>query len=721
LDIAFATEYPSFLSELCFPELKPRNYTRYLRNRQLRSLAFDTLFLATRLAVLMKISLKWLADHLGGPLEPHLLGDALTHGGLPVEVFEKRGDDDVIDVEVTSNRGDCLSHIGVARELGALLNRPTQELPASAFAAPSASVSTATVRVDEPDLCPFYSALVIRNVKVGPSPQWMVNRLESIGLRSINNVVDITNYVMFEMGQPLHAFDYDQLSGGTIIVRRAIAGEKLASLDGKLHTLTPDMLVIADAQKPAALAGIMGGQQSEVAAKTTTILLEAARFEPLIVRKTARALAIKSDSSYRFERGIDHTLPPKASLRAAKLICDLAGGEVAGKLIEAGKAAAGPKTLSLRFSKLNQVLGIDIPPDEVMAAFSRLQFAATAHADHVEVTVPSWRLDINIEVDLVEEVARIIGYARIPMRDEISIRLQPVDPSLRTIRTIRDTLVAAGFYEAVTFSFVSDLLAKDFQPAEAAGLPRADAAVRKADAHLRPSILPGLLEAVARNDNNGNPDSKLFEIGSTFWLNREGKIEERRRVGCIGTSDLRAVRGAVEVILSRLDANLSVNIIPDQRAGFAAGTSGRIEWGGQQLGWIGIVDGGVSAKLSIAQSPAAAELDLPILIARTQPVAQLKPLPKFPPVSRDLSLVVKDNVRYERLETLIHNQKLAYLEEVEYLTTYRGKPLEKGTKSLTVKLVFRAPDRTLTGDEVEVDVRQIIDAAVGELGASLRA
>jgi phenylalanyl-tRNA synthetase beta chain len=668
----------------------------------------------------MKISLEWLSDYLSGPLDPQALGEALTHGGLPVEVFEKHGDDDVIDVEVTSNRGDCLSHLGVARELGALLNRPTKPLVADAFAAAPASPSPASVRIDAGDLCPAYTALVIRNVKVGPSPAWMVRRLEAIGLRSVNNVVDITNYVMFEMGQPLHAFDFDRLSGGAVIVRRAAAGEKLISLDGKTHTLTTDMLVIADADKPAALAGIMGGQHSEVTAQTTTILLEAARFEPLVVRKAARALAMKSDSSYRFERGIDRTLPRRASLRAAKLMGEFAGGEISGKMVEAGDTAPAPKTLSLRLGKLKQVLGIEIPPVEVVGALDRLQFAPRLAGDRVDVTVPHFRLDINIEVDLVEEVARIVGYARIPIRDEIAIRRQPINPSLRTIRAIRDTLVAAGYFEAVTFSFVSDLLANDFQPAEAIGLPRADAAVRKADAHLRPSILPGLLEAIARNDNNGNPDTKLFEIGSTFWINREGKIEERRQIGCIGAANLRAVRGAVEAMLARLDGHRKLKVIPDRRAGFAGGSCGRLEWGGQRIGWIGTIDTAVSAKLSIAHAPSAAELDLTALIAGTRAVAQLKALPKFPSVWRDLTLVVKDAVRYEQLQELIAQQKPAFLEETEYLTTYRGKPLEKGTKSLTVKLIFRAADRTLTGDEVEVGVKKIIDAAISELGAMLR-
>jgi phenylalanyl-tRNA synthetase beta chain len=669
----------------------------------------------------MKISLEWLHSYLPGSLDAQAAGEALTNGGLPVEVFEKHGDDDVIDVEVTSNRGDCLSHVGVARELAALLDRPFQDVHPNAKESPTSASAATSVRIDAADLCPHYTARIIRNVKIGPSPAWMVRRLEAVGLRSINNVVDVMNYVMFEMGQPLHAFDFDKLAGRQIVVRRGQAGEKIISLDGKTHTLSPEMLVIADAQKAVALAGIMGGLESEVSAGTTSILLESARFEPLVVRKTARALAMKSDSSYRFERGIDPTLPERASLRAAQLILETAGGELLAGVVQAGASGHTPKKLSLRLSKLKRVLGIDIPAYETVAALNRLQFSPQIAGDRIDVTVPHWRLDINIEVDLVEEVARIVGYGRIPVRDEIAVRLQPADPAAKAIGAIRDTLVAGGYFEAVTFSFVSDLLAEDFKPADAAAPPRADAAVRKADAKLRPSILPGLLEALSRNENNGNLGAKLYEIGSTFWTDGAGTIEERRRVGLVGSSDLREVRGVVEELLGRLDADREMRVVPDRRAGYAAGACGRIEWRGEAVGWIGKIDRAVAGKLSLRDLPAAAELDLGPLIAGTQHVPQLKALPKFPAVWRDLSLVMAESVRYEQLDSLVRSLKLEHLEELEYVTTYRGKPLEKGTKSLTIKLHFRSAEKTLTGEEVEGAVKRIVEAATAQLGATLRA
>ena len=670
----------------------------------------------------MKISLQWLGDFLPGPLDATQAADSLTHGGFPVENIETHGQDTVIDVEVTSNRGDLLSHVGVARELSALLNREHKELILQATESATPAPSVTSVAIEAHDLCPHYTARVIRNVKIGPSPAWMVRRLEAVGLRPISNVVDVTNYVMFETGQPLHAFDFDKLQGRRIVVRRARRGEKLVSIDGRERELTPDMLVIADASRPVALAGVMGGSDSEVSATTANVLLESARFDPLSVRKTARALAMKSDSSYRFERGIDPTLPERASLRAAQLLLETAGGELLGGVVSAGSPGYEPKKLSLRLARLKQVLGVELPAKEVVDAFRRLGLAPMAQGDRIDVTVPSHRLDLNIEADLVEEAARVIGYDRVPVRDEIAIRLTPPQPSARAADLVRSTLVAGGYFEAVTFGFVSDALAADFVPPEARPgnpLPRADAAVRKADAALRPSILPGLLEAVRRNEAAGTAGAKLYEIGSTFWNRPAGGVEERQRLGLVGGTDVREVHGVVEKLLARLDARRPVRVVPEPRPGFARGASGRIEWDGVTVGHLGKVARPVAEKLSLREVPAAAELDVAPLLAGAQLVPQLQKPAAFPAAPRDLSLVVAESVRYEQVETLIRGVNPPSLEEVRFVTTYRGKPLEKGTKSVTVTLVFRSPERTLTGEEVESAVQKVVEAA-GAQGWKLR-
>ena len=669
----------------------------------------------------MKISLEWLSDFLPGELDAQRAGDALTNGGLPVESIERHGNDTILDVEVTSNRGDCLSHRGVARELSALLGRDLHTAePQVKQAADTASKATSVV-IEASDLCPHYIARVIRNVTIRPSPAWLARRLEAVGLRPINNVVDVTNYVMFELGQPLHAFDFDKLADRRIVVRRARPGEKLTSIDGRERALSPEMLVIADASRPIALAGVMGTVDSEVSPTTRNILLESARFDPLSVRKTARQLAMKSDSSYRFERGIDPLLPERASLRAAQLILQTAGGELLSGAAAAGEPGHAAKKLTLRLDRLRKLLGVQFPDQQVVDALRRDHLSPTRVDDRVEVTIPSYRLDLNIESDLIEEAARLIGYDQIPVRDEISIRLAPPEPEAAVMETIRSVLVSGGYFESITFGWVSDLLAADFKPPEAIALPRAQSTVRKAEASLRPSTLPGLLESVRRNENAGTSGARLFEIGSTFIIAQGGNLDERRRVGLVGSPDLSEVRGVVELMLNRLDPNRSVRVAPEPRPGFARAASGRIEWGGQAVGYLGRIDRAVADKLGLREIPAAAELELLPLVEGAQRVPQQKPLPSFPPVRRDLSLVVPEGTPYEQVESLIHRLKPEALEDLEYVTTYRGKPLEKGRKSVTVTLVFRSPSGTLTGDQVDAAVQRLVDAARAELGATLRA
>ncbi len=668
----------------------------------------------------MNISLDWLSDFVTRPLDPEAVGDALMRGGFPIESIQQKNQDTVLDVEVTSNRGDCLSHIGVAREVAALQQKQfTQKQPTAPESSTPVSDVT-SVRIEAAQLCPHYTARIIRGVKIGPSPDWMVRRLEAIGLRSINNIVDVTNYVMFEMGQPLHAFDFDRLRGKKIIVREARAGEKIVSLDGHERVLSPGMLVIADADGPVAVAGVMGGLESEVSDATVNVLLESARFDPLSVRKTARALAMKSDSSYRFERGIDPTVPERASRRAAQLIMETAGGELLNGVADAGASGYQPKLLAVRLPQIKRILGVDFAADEVVDSLARLQLSPKREGDRVTVTVPSWRLDLNIETDLIEEVARVIGYERIPVKDEISIRLTGPEPGAKALETIRQTLVGAGYFEAVTFTFARDDLAYAFMPETSRALPRADASVRKADARLRPSLMPGLLEAVRRNETVGTAGAKLFETGSTFGVDAAGKVTEQRRLGLVGGHDYRDLRGAVEALLNKLDADREVRVIPADHPGFARGASGRLEWGGTTIGHVGLIDKNVADKLSLRELAPLAELDLPKLIEGMRHVPQLHALARLPAVRRDLSLVVKESTPYESFEQIVIKQKLKDLEAVDYVSTYRGKPLEKGIKSVTIALVFRSNQATLTSEQVESEVQKVLKAAQQELGATLR-
>lgn len=667
----------------------------------------------------MKISLEWLGEHLAGELRADELAEALTHGGLPVESIEKRDGDTVLDVEVTSNRGDCLSHLGIARELSALLGRELKE-PSAAAPRRGVDVQTlARVQNDADDLCPLYTARVVRGVKIGPSPVWMRRRLEAVGIRAISNIVDVTNYVMLELGHPLHAFDYDHLDERRIVVRRAADGERMTSIDGHERVLNPSMLVIADARRPVALAGVMGGRDSEVSDQTVNVLLESARFDPLCIRRTARALAMHSESSYRFERGLDPQLAVRASLRAAQLMVETAGGELADGIVTAGTGTVLPRRLSLRLARVASLLGVDFPVEQVVQALHRLGLKPELSGSHVEVTVPSHRLDLNIEADLVEEVARVLGYGRIPTRSTIEIRLAAPEPQRRSTQLIRQSLCAAGYFEAVTFSWLSDSFADSFTPAQAVGLLRAQHAVRKADGRLRPSLLPGLLEALVRNENVGAEDARLFEIGSVYWQESAGHAEHRR-LALAGGGDVRDTRGAVEMLLSRLDARRSMRFEPADAPGYARGAAARVVWGDEVIGHLGLLDAAVAERIALRAPVGMAELNVTALLAGARAVPQQAPLPRFQAVRRDMSLIVDEAVRYEQIEQAVRQAAPSDMESLNFVTTYRGKPLPAGKKSVTLSLVFRSAEGTLTSAQVDEPMRAVLESARQLLKAEVR-
>lgn len=666
----------------------------------------------------MKVSRDWLSDYLGSRPGAARAAEALTMAGFPVEHIERAGDDEVMDVEVTSNRPDLLSHIGVAREISAVMGLPFNVRHRALAETDENAKDVTSVQIDRLDLCPHYTAWVLRDVKVGPSPDWLKRRLEAIGIRSHNNIVDVTNYVLMETGQPLHAFDMDKLAGRRIVVRTPRPGETLRTLDGTLRKLEPDMLCICDAEKPAALAGVMGGEDSEVTLRTKNILLESARFDPQNIRSTSRRLRLVSDASHRFERGLDPTLVHSAARRACALFLETAGGTLLRGFAEAGAEGWSPKTLSMRFSELSRLLGVDLPHDEVFNAFARLGLAPVRESDGVRVAVPSHRQDLSIEADLIEEAARLIGYDKIPLREAITITVQPADERQKAIDVIRDALAGGGYFEAITFSFVSDNLREAFLPARAT-LRRVDPLTRKADAHLRPSVLPGLLESLRHNENVGNGAVRLFEIGSVFYRTAGGPVEQRH-LALAGGESYAACRGMLEALLAKLDADREIKVEPAKRAGFASGACGQVFWGGEPIGYVGILDRAAADLVDLRHLPAIAEVRLDALLNAYKPVPTMKPLSRYPAVRRDISLQVSDDVRYEQLELLVRDLKLADLEALEHAGTYRGKPLPAGEKSVTLTLVFRKPDGTLTREEADAAVQQVVHAASTRLGARLR-
>jgi len=670
----------------------------------------------------MKVSLNWLTDFVDvGDLPAAEIGEVLTRIGICCEGIEQTPTDVVFDLEVTSNRPDCLGHIGIARELAAALHRPLRLPDLSAVpAGPTPVAELTSVEVQEQRLCPRYTARVIRGVRVGPSPDWMVQRLEAVGLRGINNVVDVTNYILMEYGQPLHAFDLDRLHEGRIVVRRARQGELLVSIDGTKCHLSDEMLIIADAEKPVAVAGIMGGANSEVTDGTTNLLIESAQFDPLTTRRTARALGLMSESSYRFERGVDPVAVDAASLRACELILQTAGGELAEGVVDIWPQPYRAPEVTMRTDRCRALLGVDVDDATQADILDRLGLSARLEAGRVRCRIPAHRPDLRREADLIEEVARLYGYDRIPTYRQVTHPVPAVPAEERLRRSLREALSAAGFDEAVTYGFVDDAEAALFGFEQAV---RVDRRVRRTNNLLRPTLLPALLRACKTNQDVGNEQVRLYELAAVFEPAGDARSLPNEYVclGMVAQSDLRGLRGALEAVVARVAPTSSLEIVPAAAAGLAEGASGQVRIDGRAVGQIGLISPQAQDYYGLEKPVAAAAIRFDALLAGAGAKRSFRPLPRFPAVRRDLSIVVDEGLTWRELEAVIRAEEVPELQAVEYVTTYRGRQIPRGKKSVTVSLTYRGADRTLRHDEVGALVERLV-ARLGErLGAKLRA
>ncbi len=686
----------------------------------------------------MKVSLSWVNAYLEKPVDAEVVQGLLTRIGFPIESCEtvssqtgdaKQGQDVVLDVEVTSNRGDVLSHLGVAREIAAATGialKPPAPATCSDHRPATASDNSARVSVQAPDLCPLYTARIIRGVKVGPSPAWLRQRLESLGLRSVNNVVDVTNFILLESGQPLHAFDLAKLKEQRIVVRQAAKDETFTAIDATKHKLTPDMLVIADAAKPVAIAGIMGGLESEVGNTTTDLLLESAIFAPLSVRQTSRALKLASDSSYRFERGIDPVNVETASLRAAKLIVEVAGGTIDDAVIRVGQPSASPREITMRLSRCQAILGIAIPSGQVLAYLAALGLEPQCDeaASQVRCSVPSHRLDLSREIDLIEEVGRLHGYDDLPVEKKIHVVARSLQSDVAGGRKLREALVGHGYLETVNFSFVPPALGEVFVPADAKAV-LIDDERRKKEPMLRPSVLPSLLVCRKANQDAGNTAVRLFETAAT-WTRSEDKVVEKRALGLLadvedlGSADaaLRVLRGTLAEVVERLTGKAAA-FDPVEHPALTAAASVKLE--GATLGVVGMAAPTTQKRFELQAPVMLAELALEPLLAAYPPLRTAQPLARFPAIERDLSIVVDEEITWRQIEKEVLAASPSLLEELRFVTTYRGKPLEKGQKSVTLRLLFRDPAATLRHEQVDPQVTAVVKQLTQSLGATLRA
>lgn len=639
-------------------------------------------------------------------------------------------DDHLIELGLTPNRGDCLSLRGLARETAAIFGLSHE--PASAPAVTAGIDDRFPVTVDAPEACPRYVGRVIRGIRTGiGSPLWLVEALRRAGLRSLHPVVDITNHVMLTLGQPMHAFDLASLQGG-IQVRRARAGESLTLLDGQTLTLREQTLVIADTKAPVALAGIMGGQGSAVADGTTDLFLEAAFFHPLALAGEARRYGLHTDSSHRFERGVDPELPAQAIELATRLILDLAGGE-AGPLIDVTTPDALPQRqpISLRRERIQRVLGF-LPADaDVAAGLTRLGMTVSDVEAGWQVTPPSHRFDIAIEVDLIEELARLHGYNHLPVKAPVAeLRLQPRSEARQHVRRLKRVLVDQGYQEAITFSFVSPEQQAVFDP-ELAPLVLANPISADLSA-MRTSLWPGLALAAHHNQSRQQARVRLFETGLRFLQGADGLEQTPVLAGIVtGTAwpeswnnpknslDFFDVKGNIESVLQVAGLFDQVRFQADERIGLHPGQTASLWLGDTRIGWLGALHPQTARTLDLDGNVIVFELALSVLEAGSLP--RFAPLSRFPEVRRDLALVVPDTVTSGSVLSLMREQAGDCLRDLQLFDIYRGAGMPAGHHSQAISLVWQHPDRTLQDAEVQAWVDQVLEALQTRLDVSLRA
>jgi phenylalanyl-tRNA synthetase beta chain len=683
----------------------------------------------------MKLPVEWIKEHVPVKAGPDEIAERLTMAGLEVEERAESDLGAVLDIKVTPNRGDCLSVIGVSRELAAAYKMPLKQFEAQSSGGQAGEAAQLTsVSIEDPDLCPRYAARIVRNLKIGPSPEWMQKRLEAAGMRPISNIVDVTNYVMLEMGQPLHAFDFETLLGRRIVVRRARPGETITTLDGTERALTPEMLCICDADRPVAVAGVMGGAEAEVSAATTTLLLESAHFNWLSVRRTARALGMRTEASDRFSRGVDPELVAAAADRACALIAQIGAGEVVPGIVDAYPVPFVPRQLSVRPDRVTEMLGFRVSPADVSDTLTRLGFhegGGKAEAGSLLFAVPTWRPDIVREIDLVEEVGRVLGYEHIPESLPTGVTTQGGDSQeARFAEQIRDILVGAGLQEIVSHSLLAPTNWENPSTVERrVGIRSALSAELSG---LRRSLLPGLVEAVERNARRGNGPLAFFEVGHVF-TQTDGGYAERPVVGGVlagniapstwlksarqPAADFYTARGIVEQVAQALHVEgLRLERGEDPR--LHPGRSANVYIGDEHIGYVGELHPRLTEDLTVRDRVVAFSLQVDTLQAAAAGRSRFTPLSPFPSVSRDLAPRVAAEVPYGRVELAVTKAGVEYLERFDLTDVYTGPPIPEGQKSLTLSFTFRSPEATLTDEQVNEALGRIRTSLAEGCGAS---
>ena len=726
----------------------------------------------------MNISYNWLKDLVEIDLLPTDLAKKLTNVGLAVEGIHEFGDDFVFDIDLTSNRSDCLSHLGVAREISTITNSKLKIPNSKSNENRESGISNLElVKIEDADLCHRFTARIIKNVKIGASPEWLVKRLEAVGERSINNVADITNFVMHELGQPMHSFDFNKLAENRIVVRRAKAGETIKTLDEVERKLDETMLAICDAEKPVAVAGIMGGFDSSITDETTDVLLEVAYFKRENIRQTSRNLKLSTEASHHFERGVDIENLIRASNRATDLICEWAGGTAADfvdvyqtkftpKEIESNDIQVAIKRLTgleERFPKILRILiklGFQVKDsknkiwnsensepyfalvDSSLTANESCDFLPILESKRLFFSVPSWRRDVSIEEDLVEEVVRIVGYENIGEELPPARRAGEYQPTEKRKKDLRKTLATLGFNEAISYSFIDTKHDEVFasvpnlinENADEKYVSLQDSIIEGA-IRMRPSLLSGLLDAVRTNFNHQKRDVKLFELGKAFSASsKENDLPDERELFALVVTgsellegkalasrelDFYDAKGALEIVADAINSK-SLEFAAADVKHLRKGQSARISANGKAVGTIGRLNDEIAQIYKFKQPVFVAEIDLRTLLDENQQTVLYHPLPIYPSVSRDISLLAKRSVSFAEIKQAIASENYELLKNIEFVDVYEGKGVADDARSITIRLAYRSDERTLLEEEVETVHSEILRNLEDKTGAKQR-
>ncbi len=672
----------------------------------------------------MKISVNWLKKYVDIDLPVTGLIEVLDNIGLLIDDWEENNGDVILDVETYANRPDTLGHLGIARELAAALgfSLKEQSLPLTEL---DENVSDLIdVQIRDEDLCPRYCGMVVKNIEVGPSPDWLLEKITAMGLKPINNVVDVTNYVLFSTAQPIHAFDLAKISGRKIIVRRANQGEKLLSLEAKEVDLTPEMLVIADEEKPVALAGVIGGEKSAVSDSTQNVFIESANFDPVSVRKTSKATGIQTDAAYRFERGADISFSPEAARMAASLLSQF-GGKVCKGIMDVYPKPRKKKTVMLRGHRVNSLLGVEIENDFIEKILIGLGFQLSQEQTGIwQVKIPHFRIDIEREADLIEEIARFYGYDKIPNQLPPLRTLEPIlDPKREKIKKLRQLLFHYGFDEVVNFSFMDPEKEEKFTPDLKAVQIRNPISTKAA--YLRTTLLGGMHDNVVWNKNRGVEGVHIFEIGNVFHLDNDA-YKEHLMLGVVMTglvgerhwkennreASFFHLKGTCEALMTQL-RYASYSFLERNHPHFKQGSSLALLFKGEEIGFLGAINQEILDAYLLKDDTWAAEINLSRLFEKQPQAFKYSAVVKYPSVNRDVSFIGDKKISFEKIKEVVELLSLPYLEKFYLYDRFSGSSIPEGKVSLSFRFVFRRSDRTLQADEVDTLQEKII----GTLGA----